>query len=430
MDTTKKGDNLENRFYELLLDLIKENQFFAPADRCQVFQKKGYYSRDRKKNIVFDIVVEIYMPHADEYSLLVIIERKNYNHSVPVDDIEEFYAKIQQVASANGKGIVVSSNSFQEGAFSFSSSKGIGLVRLYERDQLEWVLRRSPATLLNSRDADRYTQEAFKALHIEDAGPKFLDFFGYIYGTYTSSPTLVFNALGNSTSNTKLRHYLKSNEATSKKARCHVRYRDAGEIEKVAQSLISGIGYNFGAVPLERICAALQQQHGLQVTLDEELPEGILGTIGFDPPLIRIDPRNDHPGRMRFTLAHEIGHLVLGHSEYMAGERCVESAIELDQTPQLGIEDIMRMEWQANFFASCLLLPAQQLIESLSLLLRRLHLPNRGFGLLYIDDQKCNIDNFFQITTPLMRRYDVSRSVVRHRLERMGYLNDKRSVGP
>src|SRR5687768_14096101 len=128
MNTTQKGDRLESKIFALFKREIVEGRFFVSEHCCKLFSKKGYYSKARGKTIIFDISIEIYLPGQDTYSMLVLIECKNYNHPVPVDDIEEFYQKVEQVAGANGKAIVVSTNSFQESAFSFSKSQGVGLL--------------------------------------------------------------------------------------------------------------------------------------------------------------------------------------------------------------------------------------------------------------------------------------------------------------
>jgi len=71
----------------------------------------------------------VYLPGSREYSALVLIECKNYGHPVPVDDVEEFFAKVQQVAAANAKATIASTASFQSGAREFAKSKGMGLIR-------------------------------------------------------------------------------------------------------------------------------------------------------------------------------------------------------------------------------------------------------------------------------------------------------------
>ena len=145
MSTTKKGDLFEDQVYELLVADIKSNNFIANEQCCRIYKKKGYYSRDRERDIVFDISVEIFLPGQSTFSILVLVECKNYNHRVPVDDVEEFFQKTQQISGANVKAMLFSNNSFQDGTIKFSKSKGIGLARYIPNEKLDWILTRSPS---------------------------------------------------------------------------------------------------------------------------------------------------------------------------------------------------------------------------------------------------------------------------------------------
>ncbi len=143
MSSTLAGDNFEANIFNLFTDEISNERFFARPDCCKIFRKKGYYSKDREKEIVFDVSIEIYLPGSSSFSVLILIECKNYNHSVPIDDAEEFFAKIQQISGANIKGVIASTNSFQEGTLKYCTSKGIGLFRYFDRTKFKWVLHRS-----------------------------------------------------------------------------------------------------------------------------------------------------------------------------------------------------------------------------------------------------------------------------------------------
>src|SRR5262245_5132829 len=145
MDTTRKGDSLETKIYDLLRSEIAAGRFWAKKQCCKLFRKKGYHSKDRGGDIVFDVAIEIYAPGAREYSLLVLVECKNYANAVPVDDAEEFFSKVQQVSGANVKAVLASTASFQSSARSFAKSKGMGLLRYFDKSNFKWELLRSPS---------------------------------------------------------------------------------------------------------------------------------------------------------------------------------------------------------------------------------------------------------------------------------------------
>jgi hypothetical protein len=113
-------------FAEIRRTLRTGNLLLAP-ESAKVFLKKGYFSRDRGKDIVFDVAVEGYAGKSPEPSLIWLWECKDYPlRKVKVDEVEEFYAKMQQVGC--GKGTVVTRLGFEGGAIAFAKSKGIGLA--------------------------------------------------------------------------------------------------------------------------------------------------------------------------------------------------------------------------------------------------------------------------------------------------------------
>jgi len=429
MDTTKKGNELEDKIYELFLDQILNGRFWAKKECCKIYQKKGYYSKDRKKDIIFDIAIEIFLPNQKSFSSLVLIECKNYNKKVPVGDVETFLMKCQQVSGGNVKAIVVSNNAFQEGAFDFSESKRIGLLRYYDRDNLDWVLTRSPSNLVTSSYALNESATAYRGLNSSDYESKYFDFYGYVNYQYTNSIKLFFDGLIEYGQDECYVEALSLIKTTEDKSDSLVNYVEEIEIEKICEELLSEIDYSIGKVPLDELCVFLTKTYDLKVIETSELPDGVLGQISFDPLEILIQEGGENEAQKRFTLAHELGHFFLGHSKYMDGEKCNESSLDIDRTNEVGIKDIMRMEWQANQFASCLLLPKKQLAKSFLSIVERSELSNRGFGVLYLDNQQCNQDTYYRITTPLVKIYKVSRQAIKIRLKKLGFINESRKKG-
>ncbi len=176
MNTTRVGDELEGKIHDLFQTLIEAGIFWAKKSCCKLFRKKGYYSKDRGKEIVFDVSIEVYLPGEKEYSSLVLIECKKYTHSVPVDDAEEFFAKVQQVAAANAKAIIASTASFQSGTLAYAKSKGMGLLRYFGSSNFKWELLRSPSASARSTSAD--------AAHLVEEGLSRQDFHSQVFDLY------------------------------------------------------------------------------------------------------------------------------------------------------------------------------------------------------------------------------------------------------
>jgi len=425
MDTIKKGDWLENQAFNVFENQIKDGTFLTQSQYTKIYKKKGYYSKDRQKDIIFDISIEVTYPNQTEYSLLFLIECKNYlNHKVPVDDTEEFFSKIQQISGANVKGIIVSTNAFQESAFKYADSKGIGLLRFYNREKLDWVLTRSPSNA-SANTSENHRKVAVDALHNINYKSRYFDLFGYTNMLYTISSNEFFSNLIKPSLNDKDREVLKSIETKNKKLFSSVPYLDEEYIELEASKILGANEYIRGSVSIDSLSNYLNKSFDLQVNRFVSLDKGVLGQISFNPDIISIDDTQaSSDERVRFTLAHEFGHYLLQHNKYMTKEQFHEEDFELENIENLNLKDIQRMEWQANYFASCLLLPKTQFLESFAGLVEYFGLSNRGYGLIYLDNQKCNLDTFYQITSPLMKNFQVSRSVVKLRLISLGFLNE------
>lgn len=430
MNTSKKGNDLEQKVFAQIKEEISEDRFFVNKKHCKLFKKKGYFSKDREKNRVFDISIEVFLPGHKTFSFLILIECKNYNHPVPVDDIEEFHGKIQQVAGVNVKGIVISTNSFQDGAFKFAKSKGMGLARYFDRSELNWILDRSPSSLLSTNPTFNKWNTASQGLFIESFESRFYDFHCYSGEQFTNALNLFFSNLTKVNTSEECIESLAYIENPLTPETWLVEYIDKSEISQQCDSILNKISYSQGEVPLGQICEYLSKENGLKVKYKKnERNNNVLGQITFKPLEIIIYAKSGKKAYSeRFTLAHELGHYFLMHSKYMAGEHCQETNIDLDNPLDIGIKDIMRMEWQANAFASCLLLPQKPFVTDFIDMATAMELRNKGFGVLYLDNQPCNLNHYYKITDFLKQKYNVSRSVIKIRLKKLGLLKEIETI--
>lgn len=429
MNSTAKGDRFEAKVFTLLKREISNGHFFVRPECCRFFRKKKYYSDKRKGDIAFDISIEVYLPGRSAYSFLILVECKDYGKRVPVDDAEEFRAKVEQVSGVNVKAVMVSTSAFSQGAFEYCKSMGIGLLRYYDRSTLKWELDRSPSAITRSMPdwVDIYT-----GLVTDSHQSRYFDFYCYSGGAHAYSLyTFIRNLVDDSA---EAESVLTPISRLANFQAPLVQYVSAQQIESMSQSALTAIGYSRGSVSLDAVCQWQTLEAGLTVTTgvvptEKNLTNGTLGRIKFDPLEITIfHHAEQYRGRQRFTLAHELAHHLLGHSKYMAAEVCEEKDFERDGPPDIGIEDVQRMEWQANRFASCLLLPRESFLTDFFVLAHEYGLEDRGHGLLFVDEQPCNQRIFFSVTDSLRLKYDVSRSAVEIRLKDFGLLNDTRTI--
>jgi Zn-dependent peptidase ImmA (M78 family) len=425
MSSASLGLDLEKRVFTFLEEEVATNRFFVRPECCALFHKRAYYSRDRQANIVFDIAIELSLPGSLEPSMLCLIECKNYNHPVPVDDVEEFFAKVQQVAAARAKAIMVASSAFQRGALDFARSKGIGLVRAFPESRFKWVLHRSPASFDMARARSR-DGNILNGLSLENYQSDRFDYFCVVRDVLTHSfNDFLIGLVSSAPSDARFLEKIQSHHIKDE----GVAYVSCDEIEACCHAVHEQIRYDAGPVSLDAVCEWRRCLEGLSVTTSkvrttEDMERGILGRIAFKPAEIVVfdDPTSLY--RWRFTLAHELGHLLLGHGAYMESE-CVDTKdVDTEDYRDLESDDIARLEWQANYFASCLLLPRNALITSTIEQARLLDLRDRGHGLIYLDHQPVNTRNYYLLTSALTARFAASRTALKIRLKTIGLLND------
>lgn len=125
---------------------------------------------------------------------------------------------------------------------------------------------------------------------------------------------------------------------------------------------------------------------------------------------IMVNDSISNDGRRNFTIAHELGHYFLCHE--LKNGQCFDANILEDGT------DIDSIEREANYFASCLLMPENKLKPAFLKMLQRSH---RAKVKHYLHVQ----NNFTwgiwcSIKSELLKRYGVSETALRYRLSDLG----------
>jgi len=135
------SEEYEDVVASLIKNEIRDGKQGFDPNASNVVQKPKYYSRDRERDITFDVSVELTRTNEESPFLYWVIECKHYNHNVPVDDAEEFFAKLQQIGGANSKGTIVTKTGFSTGTVAFCRSKGIGLWRYNPGGEIVYVVQ-------------------------------------------------------------------------------------------------------------------------------------------------------------------------------------------------------------------------------------------------------------------------------------------------
>ncbi|SHN20854.1 Restriction endonuclease [Pseudomonas asturiensis] len=417
LSTYAKGDLFEEQVFQFLSREIGEGRFFCRPEHCRIFRKRRYYSRDREDDIVFDIAIEIFIPGQPKPSMIVLVECKHYTGTVPVGDIEEFGAKIRQVTGLNAKGIFVSASAFQSGTINIARNQGFGVIRYFPDEGFQWELARALLTGVRNASSRKRAEIEYALTH-PGFRPTLTGAYAVTPGGYTNAWEGVWTGLDLASSfDPAILEIIRPPHLPV----LRVGYISKRSIENLSDQVLRSTGYTRGVVDLEAVVTSATTSSALTVSYVDE-PDGALGRITFAPLDIKINSRDNTAPMTRFTLAHELGHYYLDHGRYIARESLRSG--DIDQLERIAVpkSELERLEWQANTFASYLLMPERHFLEAFSLLVEHHDIRNRGHGALFLDDQRDNIRNYHLVLDALSRYFAVSKSAAAIRLRGLGVL--------
>ena len=405
INTTEKGDLFEKKVFEIIKKLLDNEDFFVSGKRSKIYWKKSYVSKETNSNVIVDISIETFLPNADKYSQLTIIECKNYESAVPINDIREFGSILNEIGTHKTNGIMISKSRFQEGAYNFAVSTGIGLAILKDKSELDWI---------NYRIDRKYNQYNIDDINSFLSNNSETDFFAYINKyCFENLPDLLLN-IGI------------IDKFNNKQEFINIPYKTEEQIVAEISKLPSNI-YIDNKLDTDILINFLAEKYNADFILDSSLNiynhNKILGKIAFNPLKIYLTKElKEECFRWRFTLAHEIGHLIL-HSEVL--KNYINNNIDNETTifhNETSDRINNRMEIQANIFATRLLLPD----IPFKILVQQYFIKERILkGHLYLDNQSCNRILVNNLLLEIKYSFGVSLEVGKIRLKNLNLLIDK-----
>lgn len=404
--STEKGTRLENQVFDLISKLLRNDNFIVPKKSSKVYMKKGYYSLKREKDIIFDITIETTLPNANKYSILTIIECKNLNKKVTVDDIEEFGSKINQVGEHNTKGIIITTHSYQKSVLNIAKKEGIALVRLNSTNEIQWINYRRDLIVGNQFEneseltEENYLNETF----VCKIGDKKI----------TNFASLLIEL--------SIIDYFNDSEEF-----IEIPFVPHERLNYIVEKLFKNNVYDGLVLNFDKLTKFLEPKYNVIFQLDVIEKDNYLGKIEFNPLVIKISNKaRSDINRWRFTLAHEIGHLIL-HSpllkERLSEKNGTENTLALNYSSSN--KNAERLEIQANLFASYLLLPENILIPRMEKIFVEYRIHRRR---LYLDRQTVNQIEVFEILNNLSREFEVSVEAIKLRLIKLKLLIDDSDI--
>jgi len=414
MNTVEIGNRFEDVCYFVISNAINSNNLGVIPNQCKIYKKKGYYSHLRKSEIEFDLAFEVFPPNAINYTLLYLIECKSYStKNVPVDDIEEFYTKIQQVIgfSVNVKGVFISRTSFQSGCYTFAQSTGIMLIEATNDITYNIVLHKT-SRFKAIKDENSFNNIQFDLNKLKRQIDKYLlsSFINYVKNS---------------------NHIPKVDNITK---------YSKESIEEITSQLLLNIEKNLSnysnIVTMEKIIIFLHEIFGLRiiVTKIDEFDENgraILSKCSFVEKTIYVNREIATSNRYSFTLAHEIGHYIL-HNKIQIDQYSYDSYSDSQYNFSLDRflleNDRNWIEWQANQFASFLLMPKNTFLYHFAKAQSELNL--KPGSQLYLDEQRWNVDSFHNLTRKLSLIFHTTKTSVIFRMNSLNLLKQASTTKP
>lgn len=392
MNTVKIGDEFEEKSYKIIQEALNKNEFGLMPKFCKVVRKPKYFAYRRKSEIVFDLSIEFTPPKADNPALIYLIECKNYSNPVPVNDISTFAEYMSQIEGVATKGIFITNNKLQKGALETLKSYGMMLIEVDE-DDYKIVLNRT----------DKLKNQEKEEFELDEKIRKTIE-----------------NAL------------------LPKKAK-GLKTLSAKQIEEIASNFLNefdkSVLENAYCLDLEKLKSFLKERHGLaieSVNIIDNKGNNLLGYFDAEKNKIYIDYSLLGTERYAFTLAHEIGHFVL-HQNLRMNQTVYNNFKDsvhniFSQKSELK-NDRNWIEWQANCFASAILMPHTSLVARLIEIQNKMGI-SRNQGTIYVDKQEQNQRDFYTYIDYLSDHFQTSKLSLEYRLKSLGILRHPKDVKP
>lgn len=384
MNTTAKGKEFEDRVYRYLSSLLEINELPNVNKKySKIFQHKQYKT-DTSRKIDCDITIENYNPLSedDTWSSLVVVECKNYGEKVNIGDFDEFQTKLRNISGFSIKGIMVTTVGFSLSIIEKARKEHIALVVVSD-EKFDWIVNR-----------DIYSEPEYLMPRL--IGEEKISKQPIVY--YNSKFYNIINLLESFGVIVSDKHNIK------------IPFIEDDDIKKIASSLYHEFQLETNEISSEILFKEFPKY---KITF-EDFPKGVLGVLSLKHNLISLsnEIRNDNK-RRNYTIAHEIGHIVL-HSSFFD---TIEQTYEYDDenvSPIVNEEVYRRMETQANLFASYLLIPEKNLFVYFNKILEELNIHKKQ---LYLDSQPCNVKDVNYALLKLSEYFNVSKEVIKYRLK-------------
>lgn len=369
MNTTKKGDLFEEKCSNVIKGALKNGELGIIPSICKIYTKKKYFSFEREGDIIFDISIEVTPKGAKKPTLVYVIECKDLNKKVPVDDVEEFQSKISGLRGFQVKGVIISNGSLQKSGYNIANNRGYMLIEVNENGY---------NIVLHKKTKNKFEIDDEVILKIKEK----------LYESFLVKSISGLKKLSkegiNKISKNIINEFLKKSDSKN---------------------------YN-----LINFKVYLEKFHNLKFEL---LPDSSIELGQFIPSenKILINKAIINTNQYNFVLYHEIAHYFL-HRKIEINKNIYDlfSDAEFSYIDKKFILENPKnwIEWQANYLAGCLALPEEDILREI--VLWQVNNSIRNKGTIFLDKQKVNIEDFKNLSNYLSSCFKISKTVIKYRL--------------
>ena len=398
MNTTEKGNIFEDKALSIIEKIISEGQLGLMPDLIKIRRKHKYFSKIRNGYINVDLAIEVWVPGAVKHSLLYIIECKDYNTRIPALKLEAFHSQLVQLNAQ--KGIFISNSPLQQSAYNVANSLGIMFIQGESTDNYKIILHKTNnrSDQIPKIDENNQNDEGLSLIE------KLIDH--EILNAFKSEINEDFISYG-------------------------IEKLSAIHIENVCNSILDQINpeiNNSGQILSEtQLLGYIQNELNFNVIEFHETDDK-LGFCDFENFQIGLNSLLNAKNRKLFVLAHEVGHIVL-HSKLKIGQNSYDQFDDSKYNFRTGKNTLNNprhwIEWQANYFAECLLLSKNTFLFQLRGCLKLNALPIRK---IYVDEQFDNINRFEKIISEMSYLFSVSKTTIIYKLKSIDMLVNNSNI--
>lgn len=396
MNTTSKGDKFEDLAVDLVHKLIEEEELLINLKYIRPYKKKKYKSKSRDGFVEFDYVIEVWTPNAERYSVIYFIECKDYKNRVGVSQLKKFHNDIQEVSGANAKGILITRSLLQDGARTYAEANGFMVVQANSVEDYKIIYHKT-----ETKDNSIPTINCA----IQDEG---------ILGLTKIIDKQINKA------------FVEFKEGVS--------YNIDRISKEIIEELCIGILQEINPriltdaenLDINALKNHLYEKYGITVQYHED--GNLLGYCDISNNTISLHQNIKGTKRELFILCHEFGHYKL-HQKLIIDQFTYNNFTESEYNFKIGKHSLTNpkhwIEWQANYFAVCMILPKSSILAMLWQHQQRLGL---NPGKLYLDDQKENLQNYQTLLYRLSEHFNVTRPNILYRLKEIQHYDNRSNL--